>query len=341
MNGQLNAIFPFEFDQYQDFSAYAKELIRHDLIQHVNNRGFHYQFKLDGTFVVPLKTIDELFAPFGQVWGGRETFVVHDRYVLHPVVINATHDTLTISISGTTDRDYVDIIRKELTEAFASFKKPSYKKVDVEWAIPGRGEIRYAEVESVLDEEIVPEAYPQIPNLDEYIKAFLDGKEAVLILHGPPGTGKTRLIRHIIGEVGKRKEHSPRVLYSMDEKIFGDESFFFRFLTYGFDALVLEDIDFNLKSRRSGNTFMYKLLGGSDGFIKVVGKKIIMSTNIPNISDMDEALMRPGRCFGVVTMRKLTRDEAQLFIEKNRPEKLDKFNKTRKDSFSLAELYSL
>ena len=41
-------------------------------------------------------------------------------------------------------------------------------------------------------------------------------------------------------------------------------------------------------------------------------KKLVFSTNLPSVRDVDSALMRPGRCFDVVEFRPLKRDEAEV-----------------------------
>jgi ATP-dependent 26S proteasome regulatory subunit len=61
--------------------------------------------------------------------------------------------------------------------------------------------------------------------------------------------------------------------------------------------------------------------------VRAQGRKIIFTTNLPNIGDIDEALVRPGRCFVTVRTRALDRREAaSLFarietarIERNEP----------------------
>ena len=40
--------------------------------------------------------------------------------------------------------------------------------------------------------------------------------------------------------------------------------------------------------------------------MSVRSKKLIFSTNLPNVRDVDEALLRPGRCFALVPFRALT-----------------------------------
>jgi ATP-dependent 26S proteasome regulatory subunit len=42
------------------------------------------------------------------------------------------------------------------------------------------------------------------------------------------------------------------------------------------------------------------------------GKKLIFSTNLPSIRDIDSALVRPGRCFDIVNFDTLTQSEAEV-----------------------------
>ena len=45
------------------------------------------------------------------------------------------------------------------------------------------------------------------------------------------------------------------------------------------------------------------------------GRKIIFSTNLPNVGDLDDALIRPGRCFTRLHVRTLTAAEAQALAQ--------------------------
>ena len=38
------------------------------------------------------------------------------------------------------------------------------------------------------------------------------------------------------------------------------------------------------------------------------------STNLPNVGDLDEALIRPGRCYARLNIRALKPDEAQALV---------------------------
>jgi ATP-dependent 26S proteasome regulatory subunit len=44
--------------------------------------------------------------------------------------------------------------------------------------------------------------------------------------------------------------------------------------------------------------------------VRSQGRKIIFSTNLPNVGDLDDALIRPGRCFARIHVRTLTTTEA-------------------------------
>jgi ATPase family associated with various cellular activities (AAA) len=113
----------------------------------------------------------------------------------------------------------------------------------------------------------------------------------------PPGTGKTRLIRAILGEMSRRKGEQAECLYTGDMKALESDGIFVKFITGTHDAFVVEDADHLLKPRADGNQHLHRFLTIADGVVRSQGRKIIFSTNLPNIGDLDEALIRPGRCF--------------------------------------------
>jgi ATP-dependent 26S proteasome regulatory subunit len=45
---------------------------------------------------------------------------------------------------------------------------------------------------------------------------------------------------------------------------------------------------------------MHRFLNVGDGLVTTKGKKLIFSTNLPSIRDVDSALVRPGRCFDIL-----------------------------------------
>ena len=135
------------------------------------------------------------------------------------------------------------------------------------------------------------------------------------MLQGPPGTGKTRLLRAILGGMSRRKGEPAQALYTGDMKALAADEIFVKFITGWHDAFVVEDADHLLKPRADGNEHLHRFLAIADGVVRSQGRKIIFSTNLPNVGDLDEALIRPGRCFARVHVRNLTTEEARALAE--------------------------
>ena len=57
-------------------------------------------------------------------------------------------------------------------------------------------------------------------------------------------------------------------------------------------------------------------LAVADGVVRSLGRKMIFTTNLPNVGDIDDALVRPGRCFGIVRTRGLECEEMRRLLEK-------------------------
>ena len=55
---------------------------------------------------------------------------------------------------------------------------------------------------------------------------------------------------------------------------------------------------------------MHRFLAVADGVARAQGRKVIFTTNLPNVNDIDDALIRPGRCFAVKNLRSLAPEEA-------------------------------
>jgi hypothetical protein len=105
-------------------------------------------------------------------------------------------------------------------------------------------------------------------------------------------------------------------------------------------AIVIEDMDFHLQKRKEGNTSMYNLLAVSDGLINIDYKKMIISSNITSTKDIDEALLRPGRCFDIWKLENFKYEQACNFFRKNNKEDLIQSIESG-NTYSLASLYEL
>jgi hypothetical protein len=216
----------------------------------------------------------------------------------------------------------------------------------VDWYYGSGQGLESASIEELADDLLRDRAYPEIrEGVASFIARYLDARESVLVLQGPPGTGKTRLIRAILAAMSRRKGEPAHAVYTADVRLLGADELFVRFVTGSDDAFVIEDADHLLKPRSDGNLDLHRFLTVADGVVRSQGRKLIFSTNLPNLGDLDEALIRPGRCFARVNVRALTHAEAQALADElaaGDPEKLTRAalafaGETKKRS--LAEVY--
>jgi SpoVK/Ycf46/Vps4 family AAA+-type ATPase len=155
---------------------------------------------------------------------------------------------------------------------------------------------------------VYDEFYPWIEGgIDVYFKEYLESPASVLFMLGPPGTGKTSLIRHFIAISGMN------AMVTYEDALLSTDSMFVEFLTSGSDCvLVVEDADIMLSSRdHTGNALVARFLNVSEGLVKVAGKKVIFTTNLSDFNNVDEALVRPGRCFDAMSFRALSHSESK------------------------------
>ena len=203
----------------------------------------------------------------------------------------------------------------------------------IEWIYGGDG--NSVNVPLNRDRLPVAEMYPFLngESLESYYDRYMASSANILLLIGPPGTGKTTFIRGLLAH----RNCSAIVTY--DAQILEKDGFFARFIEDDAEVMVLEDSDAFLKSRTDGNTMMHRFLNVGDGLVTTKGKKMIFSTNLPSIRDIDSALIRPGRCFDIVEFKPLS-----LFDAKKLAEKLDAKLPERKGGevieYSIAEVFN-
>jgi hypothetical protein len=181
----------------------------------------------------------------------------------------------------------------------------------INWQFASGEGLSSASFEEMPDGPLLDEAYPMLGEpVKSFIARYLDAPETVLVLQGPPGTGKTRLVRALLAAMSERNGESAEIMYTADRRALEKDEIFVEFITGSHDAFVIEDADHMLMARSNGNVDLHRFLAVADGVVRAQGRKIIFTTNLPNLGDIDEALLRPGRCFASVQIRMLLRDEA-------------------------------
>ena len=180
----------------------------------------------------------------------------------------------------------------------------------IEWIYNSDGSS--IEIPVRADRVPVEEMYPFLngESLGDYYDRFLHSSASILLLIGPPGTGKTTFIRGLL----QHAELSAMVTY--DTGILAKDYMFANFIEGDRNVLIIEDADNFLGARTEGNDFMHKFLNAGDGLVTTKNKKMIFSTNLSSIKDVDSALVRPGRCFDVVAFRNLKQEEAEVLAKR-------------------------
>ena len=310
-----------------------------------------------------LNTIAEAFSKYGNYVSTPLGVYVEMENVL--ILLDISSDDTVglyvhVEIFYNHNIDVIKDVESKLKNDLESFE---CKEVitRVLWQFKTKDYIDSVSLYEVNDTQIHNEAYPYLgESVDSYIDRFIASDETVLVMIGPAGTGKTKFIKYLMKymshkmspQPGGRKAGIPSaeisyadespvkkmfsVTYSTSQETYNDDEFFIDFVKSDSKLLILEDIDYNLRSRIDGNTFMHKLLNASDGIVELKNKKIIITTNLESEKKTDSALLRPGRTFDVLKTRYLNLEQATILANK-----LDiEFTiKKASDQYSLAEIY--
>jgi hypothetical protein len=185
------------------------------------------------------------------------------------------------------------------------------------------------------DREPVEEMYPFLngKTLNEYYDEFMSSSASILLLIGPPGTGKTTFIRGLL----QHAQISAIVTY--DAAILSKDYLFAQFIEGDRNVMIVEDADNFLGLRSDGNDMMHKFLNVGDGLVTTKNKKMIFSTNLPSIRDVDPALIRPGRCFDILSFDLLNEEQATKLSLRLGIEYDNKYDTKPDGKYSIADIF--
>ena len=246
--------------------------------------------------------------------------IVHHKEYESLIKYKMNKDHISTEIVG--HKKFIDAFKENISKKF------EIVNANIEWIYSTNGD----SVSIPLTSEKMPvdEMYPFVNRpIKEYYDDYINSSASILLLFGPPGTGKTTFIRGLLQHTSKS------AIVTYDSSLLDKDYIFSSFIEGDKSIFIIEDADLFLKSRQEGNTMMHKFLNVGDGLVSTKEKKMIFSTNLPSVRDIDPALIRPGRCYDILEFRNLSANEGtnlakRLNIDLNIGDKKD---------ISLAEVF--
>jgi len=260
------------------------------------------------------------------VQGNSSNGFIIEEETLNYIKFDVNSNSTTVRAVGDVDfcDDMVEIIENNF-DVVTSY---------IEWVYSSDG----ASCNVPLNRDRLPvaEMYPFLKGetLESYYDRYMASSANILLLIGPPGTGKTTFIRGLLAHT------SSSAIVTYDAQILEKDGFFARFIEDESNIMVLEDSDAFLKSRNDGNTMMHRFLNVGDGLVTTKGKKMVFSTNLPSIRDIDSALVRPGRCFDIITFDTLTVQQANVLANKLEVTLPAKPRGKEMENYSIADVFN-
>lgn len=202
------------------------------------------------------------------------------------------------SISAIGDRELVEYMSEEFRKAYTIPNKISITKLI---GFSDQGPITHTEDVVDTDDDVAlanNDFYPFLNegagiDIDQVAKDFKASTANIMVLIGPPGTGKTTFLRSLIFKM----KMDDNIVVIGDNTILhpGFTTFLHKVRQNSF--ISIEDADELCRPRETvGNSQMASILNFADGVVNN-GAKLVIATNLTSVSKVDEALIRDGRAF--------------------------------------------
>lgn len=271
-------------------------------------------------------------------------------------VVAPIGDEAIVVIQGSADKDTpwgIDVyaktaeIGKAVVEEHKGFFHPM--KEATEYAIPSNfwfgtsdgPEAKHHELKVFPWDDVRRNYSAKVQSAVEDLVAFKKAPDKhhgrMIVLHGPPGTGKTNLIRSIASEW---RDWSRLNVVLDPDRMLNDTGYLTQVVNMGgkkSDLIVLEDAGelVSFASKATNGQMISRLLNLADGLASEWSDAFFLVTTNEPMSELDRALTRSGRCMAAIEVGPLSAEEssnwlgepvleettlADLFVRKNKSE---------------------
>jgi hypothetical protein len=232
---------------------------------------------------------------------------------------------------STTNKKKIEKIKK-LFESCKREIQPNYTHFLVDNG--GRLSLRSFKIEAPSPDSILSNYNDDFREVDLIIREKMQQPfgQGVVLLHGPPGVGKTTYLRYLISVLKKRIIYIPPNM----AHIMGAPDFIKFMADYPSSIVIIEDAEDILAQRNGeGGTTISNLLNLSDGILGDCLNIQIICTFNADLATIDRAILRKGRLIARYEFGLLGEEKCKEILKK-----LDILTPvTRK--MTLAELYNM
>jgi hypothetical protein len=196
---------------------------------------------------------------------------------------------------------------------------------------------------SDIRDNYTSDIFAQVEKLANMSEPYTAGK--IILYHGPPGNGKTHLIRALAYQWSQKFDVQPEVVID-PEPLFEQPGYLMELLTTPdflnkkpqFRFIIAEDCANLFGANCRDSTGFTRLLNVVDGLLGAGQKLVFLFTANEEIHEIDPAILRPGRCLQHLHIPNWDRENSAAWLtRRGSAAKICRLAATN----SLADLYAI